>query len=102
MPNHVQLILAPRSSEGLARAIGKTHRQVTALVNARARWTGHLIQRRFSSVALDQEHPEEASRDVALKAVRARMAAQAQDRPWSSVRAHLAARADDWGVAPPF
>jgi hypothetical protein len=25
-------------------------------VNARARWTGHLFQGRFSSVALDEEH----------------------------------------------
>jgi putative transposase len=66
MPNHLHPILAPRSSEGLARAIGAARRQVTALVKVGA-GTGHLFQWRFSSVALDEENPEAAARDVALK-----------------------------------
>jgi len=38
MPNHVHLILVPQSADGLARAIGETHRQYTGFVNpARAR-----------------------------------------------------------------
>ena len=37
MPNHVQLILVPATADGLARAIGETHRQYTGFVNARAR-----------------------------------------------------------------
>ena len=44
MPNHVHLILVPATADGLARAIGETHRQYTAFVNARQRWTGHLFQ----------------------------------------------------------
>ena len=44
MPNHVHLILVPATADGLARAIGETHRQYTGLVNARQRWTGHLFQ----------------------------------------------------------
>ena len=56
MPNHVHLILVPATADGLARAIGETHRQYTAFVNARQRWTGHLFQGRFSSVVLDEEH----------------------------------------------
>jgi hypothetical protein len=55
MPNHVDLILVPATADGLARAIGATHRQYTGFVNARARWTGHLSQGRFSSVAWDEE-----------------------------------------------
>jgi putative transposase len=55
MPNHVHLVLTPHTAEGLARAIGETHRQYTGFVNARARWTGHLSQGRFSSVTLDEE-----------------------------------------------
>ena len=60
MPNHVHLILVPTMTDGLARAIGETHRQYTGVacfgVNARQRWTGHLFQGRFSSVVLDEEY----------------------------------------------
>ena len=31
MPNHVHLILVPTTADGLARAIGETHRQYTAV-----------------------------------------------------------------------
>jgi REP element-mobilizing transposase RayT len=44
MPNHVHLVMTPQTPDGLARAIGETHRQYTGFVNARARWTGHLFQ----------------------------------------------------------
>ena len=44
MPNHVHLILVPVTADGLACAIGETHRQYTGFVNARQRWTGHLFQ----------------------------------------------------------
>ncbi len=92
MPNHVHLVLTPRTPDGLARAIGETHRQYTGFINARARWTGHLFQGRFSSVALDAVHLVAAARYVALDPVRARLVAWAQE--WSSARAHLAGRDD--------
>jgi putative transposase len=94
MPNHVHLILAPGNAEGLARALGDTHRRYTTFVNARARWSGHLFQNRYGSVVMDDAHLIAAVRYVSLNPVRARLVAHAQDWPWSSVRAHLA-RADD-------
>jgi putative transposase len=94
MPNHVHLILVPATADGLARAIGETHRQYTGFVNARARWTGHLFQGRFSSVALDEEHLMLAARYVALNPVRARLVQRPQDWAWSSLPAHLAGRDD--------
>jgi putative transposase len=94
MPNHVHLVLTPSTPHGLARAIGETHRQYTGFINARARWTGHLFQGRFSSVALDDAHLVAASRYVALNPVRARLVACAEDWAWSSARAHLAGRDD--------
>ena len=78
----------------MARALGETHRQCTGYVNARARWTGHLFQGRYASVALDEAHLIAAARTIALKAVRARLTAQAQDWARSSARAHAAARDD--------
>lgn len=90
MPNHVHLVLVPSAPNGLARAIGETHRQYTGFINARARWTGHLFQGRFSSIALDEAHLLAAVRYVALNPVRARLVERPEDWAWSSARAHLA------------
>ena len=70
MPNHVHLILTPRTPEGLGRALGKAHRRYSAFVNARMRVTGHLFQARFSSVVMDQDHLMAAARYGALNPVR--------------------------------
>jgi putative transposase len=94
MPNHVHLILCPRTQEGLARALGAAHRRWANFINARGRWRGHLFDGRFASVAMDEGHLAAAIRYVALNPVRARLVAQAADWPWSSVRAHLSG-ADD-------
>jgi putative transposase len=94
MPNHVHLILAPADAIGLGRAVGEAHRRYTNFINARGRWSGHLFQRRFASVAMDEAHLIAAVRYVSLNPVRARLADCAQDWPWSSVRAHLAGKDD--------
>jgi putative transposase len=94
MPNHVHLILTPRTGEGLGRALGKAHRRYSAFVNARMRVTGHLFQARFSSVVMDEDHLMAAARYVALNPVRAGLAARPEDWRWSSVGAHLAGRDD--------
>ena len=39
MPNHVHLILTPRTADGLGRAVGEAHRRYTNFINARGRWT---------------------------------------------------------------
>ena len=90
MPNHVHLILTPSDETGLGRAVGEAHRRYTNFVNARGRWTGHLFQSRFSSVAMDEDHLIAAVRYVSLNPVRARLVARADAWPWSSVGAHLA------------
>jgi len=94
MPNHVHLILCPGAAEGLALSLGAAHRRWANFINARGRWRGHLFDGRFASVAMDEDHLMAAVRYVALNPVRARLAARAQDWPWSSVKAHLA-RKDD-------
>jgi hypothetical protein len=98
MPNHVHLILVPATEDGLALALGETHRRFTGFVNARMRVTGHLFQGRFGSVVLDEPHLVAAARYVALNPVRARLVRRVQDWPWSSVRAHLKARAGRAGA----
>jgi putative transposase len=94
MPNHVHLIVVPSDEAGLARTIGETHRRYTNFINARGRWSGHLFQRRYGSVLMDDDHLITAVRYVSLNPVRARLVARAGDWPWSSVRAHLSGRDD--------
>jgi putative transposase len=95
MPNHVHLILTPKTSEALGRAVGEAHRRYTNFINARGRWTGHLFQSRFASVAMDEAHLMAAARYLSLNPVRAGLVARAEDWPWSSARAHLAGANDE-------
>ena len=90
MPNHVHFILTPSDESGLARAVGEAHRRYTAFICARGRWTGHLFQARFGSVAMDEDHLMAAFRYVALNPVKAKLVSKAEDWPWSSARAHIA------------
>ncbi len=101
MPNHVHLVLTPSDEGGLAAAVGEAHRRYTAFIGARARWTGHLFQGRFGSVAMDEDHLVAALRYVALNPVMASLAAKAGDWPWSSARALIAGVSDRYvEVAP--
>jgi len=89
MPNHVHLIMVPASADGLRAALGEAHRRYTRRINLREGWCGYLWQGRFASVAMDEAHLMAAARYVELNPMRARLAAKAQDWPWSSARAHL-------------
>ncbi|MBW8880739.1 MAG: transposase [Asticcacaulis sp.] len=90
MPNHVHFILTPSDETGLGRAVGEAHRRYTAFIGARGRWTGHLFQGRFGSVAMDEDHLMAAFRYVALNPLRAHLVPNVRDWPWSSTPAHLA------------
>ena len=94
MPNHVHLILQPKTAAGLSRAVGEAHRRYTGFFNARARVTGHLFQGRFNCTAMDEPHLLHCVRYLAFNPVRAGLAARAQDWQWSSVAAHLAGEDD--------
>jgi hypothetical protein len=39
MLNHVHLVVTPSAPDGLARALGETHRRSNGFINARARWS---------------------------------------------------------------
>jgi putative transposase len=75
-------------------ALGEAHRRYTNFINARGRWTGHLFQSRFASVAMDESHFRAAVSYVSLDPVRARLVFRAEEWAWSSVRAHLAGEDD--------
>jgi putative transposase len=101
MPNHVHLIVVPQTAEGLAKAIGETHRRYTRLVNFREKWRGYLWQGRFASYVMDEPHLMRAAAYVERNPVRAGLAARAVDWPWNSAATHVAGRGDavaegDW------
>ena len=92
MPNHVHLIVVPRSAESLRRAIGEAHRLYTRWINFREGWRGHPWQGRFASFVMDEDHLLTAARYVELKAVRAGLV-QAPSH-YSNAAAHLRGRDD--------
>ena len=101
MPNHVHLIVVPSVSDGLAKALGETHRRYTRGVNFRQKWRGYLWQGRFGSVVMDEPHLTAATRYVEMNPVRARLVQRPEDWPWSSAAAHIAGWPDplaqgDW------
>ncbi|WP_246135664.1 transposase [Mesorhizobium intechi] len=94
MPNHAHLILTPADPDGLRRALPKVHRAYAGTIHARQKKTGHFWQGRFGAVAMDEDHLLSAVRYVGLNPVRAGLAKQAADWPWSSARAHLTGEPD--------
>ena len=94
MPNHVHMILVPTDEQGLRATFADAHRQYTRRINSRNKWTGHLWQGRFGSVAMDEEHLVNAVRYVSLNPVRAGLVEKAEGWPWSSARAHLGLQQD--------
>jgi putative transposase len=89
MPNHVHLVLAPETLEGLHRAVSEAHRRYTRHVNFREGWRGHLWQGRFASFVMDEPHLLTAMRYVELNPVRAGLVELPEAYSWSSARAHL-------------
>ncbi len=95
MPNHVHLILVPKTADGLCRSVGETHRRYTRHVNFREKWRGHLWQGRFASYGMDEPYLMAAARYVERNPVKAGLVSRAEDWPWSSAAAHVAGRGDD-------
>ena len=95
MPNHVHLIAVPNSADGLRQAFSVAHRRYTLRINRREGWKGCLWQGRFASFPMDDQHLLAATRYVLLNPVRAGLAAQPGDWPYSSARAHLGQAKDE-------
>ena len=94
MPNHVHAILVPTTADGLARAVGETHRRYTRRINFRENWRGHLWQERFASFVMDESHLLAATRYVERNPLKAGLVASPEDWPWSSATAHVAGQGD--------
>jgi putative transposase len=94
MPNPIHLVAVPSEKDGLRQTFTDAHRRYTGDINAHSRATGHLWQRRFVSVVMDEAHLFYAVRYVSLNPVRAELVHKAQDWRWSSVAVHLSGKDD--------
>ncbi len=94
MPNHVHLVVVPKTADGLCRGIGEAHRRYTRRINFREGWRGHLWQGRFASFVMDEGYLLAATRYVERNPVKAGLVGKAEDWPWSSAAGHVAGRGD--------
>jgi len=98
MPNHVHLIVAPSTSDGLSSMVGQVHRRYSRMINKRMDWTGHLWQERFYSCVMDEAHTLSAMRYVEQNSVRSNLVKYANEWNWSSAPTHLGQCRDDMVV----
>src|ERR1700722_19029729 len=94
MSNHVHLIVVPRTVDGLALALKRTHGRYASYWNAVHQSSGHVWQGRYYSCPLDEPHLWEALRYSELNPVRAGLVAESESWIWSSAAVHCAAEPD--------
>ena len=94
MPNHVHAVVVPDERDSLSKYFAALHRRYARRTNLRHDWLGHLWQKRFFSVVMDEVHTITALRYVELNPVRAGICKRATDWRWSSVRANLGVAED--------
>ena len=95
MPNHVHIVAIPERENSLARVLGHAHSEYALTLNRMEGRTGHLWQNRFFSCPLDESHLFTALRYIDLNPVRAGLAAEAWNWPWSSALAHTSENTSD-------
>lgn len=102
MPNHLHLLATPSTQDGLSRMMQSLGRRYVAAYNQRHQRVGTLWEGRFRAA------PVEASafllplmRSIELNPLRAGLATEPADYPWSSAAHHLGRRRDPLISDPP-
>ena len=89
MPNHVHAVVVPKIDGCLSKYFAVLHRRYAYTTNRRHEWMGHLWQKRFYSVVMDEPHAISALRYVEQNPVRAGLCELPEEWPWSSARGNL-------------
>lgn len=89
MPNHVHLLLVPSDADGIPRTMHRVAQRFARRVNAARGWSGHLWEKRYYSAPMDEAHLRAAVRYVLSNPVRAGLADDLTEWPFSSARTHL-------------
>jgi putative transposase len=98
MDNHVHLLLTPQTANGLARMFRRIHTWWAMTFNRTHGRSGPLLQGRFHSSPLSEDHYWTALRYVELNPRRAHLVRRAEDFTFSSARARLAGKPDPFVV----
>jgi putative transposase len=95
MDNHVHFVAVPQAEDSLARCFAGTNLVYTQRVNRRQNRSGRLWQNRFFSCPVEKdEYLWPVLRYIDRNPVRARLARQAWQYPWSSAPHHITGQAD--------
>jgi len=94
MDNHVHWLLTPTTVTGLARLFRRAHTWWALTFNRKHGRTGHLLQARFHSSPLSEDHYWTALRYVELNPQRAKIAGRPEDFEFSSARSHVTGNHD--------
>lgn len=94
MSNHVHLVMTPKDSVSISKAMRDVHRRYAHYFHRRVEQVGHLWQARFFSCPMDEAHFQTAVRYVERNPVRAGLARRAEEFRWSSAAARCEIRHD--------
>jgi putative transposase len=86
MTNHIHLVATPNTESSLAKGIGEAHKRYSRMINSREGWRGYLFQGRFFSCPIEPTALLGVVRYVLRNPVRAGIACEAWEYPWSSAR----------------
>ena len=89
MPNHIHAVVVPHQSDDLSKYFAILHRRYARKMNQRHEWLGHLWQKRFFSVVMDERHALASLRYVEMNPVRSGLCKSPRDWPWSSASGNL-------------
>ncbi len=89
MPNHIHAVVIPHEPDSLSKFFAVLHRRYARRTNLRHEWQGHLWQKRFYSVVMDERHALAAMRYVELNPVRANICRSPHEWVWSSASGNL-------------
>lgn len=95
MPNHLHLLATPRDEEAMARAVQSLGRRYVGAFNHRHSRSGTLWEGRYRAHAVGgPTHVLACMRFIELNPMRAGLAAELGDYPWSSLSHHLGGTRD--------
>ncbi len=89
MPNHIHAVVVPDQPDSLSKYFAVLHRRYARQINLQHEWQGHLWQKRFYSVVMDERHTIASLRYVELNPVRGGIRKSPRDWPWSSTKGNL-------------
>ena len=89
LTNHIHALVIPATSNGLAKAFGKTHSDYARWLHVRRRECGHLWQNRFYSCPIENQYLWAVLAYIERNPVRAGIVARCEEWPWSSALTHV-------------